>query len=100
VNILLRRQAKFRVAAWAVQANQAKVHAAIGLAVAARVAMSAADHRFDDHQVVAPEAAYFGPDLGHDAADFVTGPGSERARLFIDEVVLYDGAIGSAVPRK
>lgn len=31
---------------------------------------------------------------------FVTGPGSERSRLFIDEVVLYDGAIGSAVPRR
>ena len=53
VNVLFRRQTKFREAARPVQSDQAEIHAAVRFAVPAGIAAPATDDRFDDDKIAA-----------------------------------------------
>lgn len=71
MKVLFGRHAKLGVAAGPMQANQAKVRAAIGFTMAARVTAPAAHHRLDDDPVTSLCASDFRTDLRHHATDFM-----------------------------
>src|SRR5262245_61091643 len=71
MNIGLGRHAQLSVAAGPVQADKAKIHAAIGLAVAAGVAVATTHDRLNHHKVAALEPTDLATHFHNCAADFV-----------------------------
>src|SRR5262245_56018637 len=72
MNVRFGSQAEVGVTSGTMQANQTKVHAAIGFAVTAGIAMPATHHRLDHHEIAWFDARHRGAGLGYGPANFMT----------------------------